>query len=184
MSRTYRCTIPAHHSCQKIYKSEYKLIRHIAAYEAARTKKRNTGKGKQKGGSKKSLPPGIYRCKVITPRGTVCNALKLIINKKEHDNRHRAAKIASNRNIESERQYEKKLKKQNPTSLVFQTGTEGGVPDIIMYRNEKLSFYEVKPTGKGNDSLLKVGQAKWIKKIVCVTELMSIWLATKVRRVN
>jgi len=39
--RVYRCTIRASHKCDKNYKSEYKLTRHIAAYKAAQKKGRN-----------------------------------------------------------------------------------------------------------------------------------------------
>ena len=94
----------------------------------------------------------VYRCKRIRKNGKPCNKLEFTSKRKEHNNRHKGAIIASAKNIDSERQY------------VFQTGTECGPPDIVMYKNWKLSFYEVKPTGKGNDSLLKADQAKWIKK--------------------
>ncbi len=106
----------------------------------------------------------VYRCKRIRKNGKPCNKLEFTSKRKEHNNRHKGAIIASAKNIDSERQYEEKLRRENPGALVFQTGTECGPPDIVMYKNGKLSFYEVKPTGKGNDSLLKVDQAKWIKK--------------------
>ncbi len=106
----------------------------------------------------------IYRCKRIRKNGKPCNKLEFTSKRKEHNNRHKGAIIASAKNIDSERQYEEKLRRENPGALVFQTGTECGPPDIVMYKNGKLSFYEVKPTGKGNDSLLKADQAKWIKK--------------------
>ena len=79
---------------------------------------------------------------------------------------HKRAKSASKRNIESEKQYVKKLKNQNRNSLIFQTGKEKGVPDIGLYKNKKLIFYEVKPTQKENksNSLLKKSQNAWIKK--------------------
>jgi len=50
--------------------------------------------------------------------------------------------------------------------LLFQTGKEVGVPDIVMYEDSKLTFYEVKPTKQENDnnSRLKDTQVTWIKK--------------------
>ncbi len=85
---------------------------------------------------------------------------------KQHKTHHRRADTASRRNIESEKQYVKKLKNQNRNSLIFQTGKEEGVPDIGLFRNKKLIFYEVKPTKKENhsNSLLKKSQNAWIKK--------------------
>jgi len=85
---------------------------------------------------------------------------------KKHISYHKRARTASKRNIQSEIQYVKKLKKQNPNSLLFQTGKEIGVLDIVLYKNRKLSFYEVKPTKQENEknSLLKKSQVAWIKK--------------------
>jgi len=87
-------------------------------------------------------------------------------NLKKHKVQHKAAGKASQRNIQSEIQFVKKLKKQNSKSLLFQTGKEAGVPDIVLYKNSKLIFYEVKPTKKENEknSKLKQNQVKWIKK--------------------
>ena len=49
--------------------------------------------------------------------------------------------------------------------------------------HEKLSFYEVKPTGKGNESLLKVSQAKWIKKN-CLGKKIDVYLVRYKSRTN
>jgi len=50
--------------------------------------------------------------------------------------------------------------------LLFQTGKEVGVPDIVLYKNSKLIFYEIKPTKQENEknSRLKESQVNWIKK--------------------
>ena len=161
---TYRCTIRTPHSGPKTFKSKFKLKRHIAAYKAALVRKKNPKQKTMKGSSKKSLPPGVYYCKWPKKNGKPCRKLELISNRKKHENQHKGAEEASGKNIDSERQYAEKLRGENHNSVVFHTGKETGVPDIVMYKNEKLSFYEVKPTGKGNDSLLKADQAKWIKK--------------------
>ena len=180
---TYRCTIRTPHSGPKTFKSKFKLKRHIAAYKAALARKKNPKQKTMKGSSKESLPPGVYRCKWPKKNGKPCNKLELTSNRKKHNNQHKGAKKASAKNIDSERQYEEKLRRENPGSLVFQTGTEGGVPDIVMYKNEKLSFYEVKPTEKGNESLLKVSQAKWIKKN-CLGKKIDVYLVRYKSRTN
>ena len=161
---TYRCTIRTPHSGPKTFKSKFKLKRHIAAYKAALARKKNPKQKTMKGSSKESLPPGVYYCKWPKKNGKPCRKLELISNRKKHENQHKGAEEASGKNIDSERQYAEKLRGENHNSVVFHTGKETGVPDIVMYKNGKLSFYEVKPTGKGNDSLLKADQAKWIKK--------------------
>ena len=125
----------------------------------------------------------VYRCKRIRKNGKPCNKLEFTSKRKEHNNRHKGAIIASAKNIDSERQYEEKLRRENPGALVFQTGTECGPPDIVMYKNGKLSFYEVKPTGKGNESLLKVSQAEWIKKN-CLSQKIDVYLVRYKSRTN
>ena len=95
-----------------------------------------------------------------------CGKLVKATELKKHISYHKRARTASQRNIQSELQYVKKLKKQNLNSLLFQTGKEIGVPDIVLYKNHKLSFYEVKPTKQENEknSRLKKTQVAWIKK--------------------
>ena len=159
---TYRCTIRESHKCDKNYRSEYKLTRHVAAYRAAQ--KRKAGKGRKEV-SKKVTTSGYYQCGwILRSSRRKCGKNIRKVDRKKHENRHRGAEIASTKNFESEKEYAEKLRGENHNSVVFHTGKEIGVPDIVMYKNEKLSFYEVKPTGKGNDSLLKVSQVKWIKK--------------------
>jgi len=96
----------------------------------------------------------------------ICGKLFETSELKKHISYHKRAGIASQRNIQSEIQYVKKLKRQNPTSILFQTGKETGVPDIVLYKNHKLTFYEVKPTKQENEknSRLKKNQVAWIKK--------------------
>ena len=180
---TYRCTIRTPHSGPKTFKSKFKLKRHIAAYKAALVRKKNPKQKTMKGSSKKSLPPGVYYCKWPKKNGKPCRKLELISNRKKHNNQHKGAEEASGKNIDSERQYAEKLRGENHNSVVFHTGKETGVPDIVMYKNEKLSFYEVKPTGKGNESLLKVSQAKWIKKN-CLGKKIDVYLVRYKSRTN
>ena len=169
----YRCTIRASHKCDKNYKSEYKLTRHVAAYKAAQ--KRKAGKGR-KGVSKKVSTSAYYQCGWIRrSSGTRCNKNILKVNRKKHENRHKGAEIASKKNSDSERQYAEKLRGENSNSVVFHTGKEVGVPDIVMYKNGKMSFYEIKPTGKGDASLLKATQAEWIKKN-CLRNKIDVYL--------
>ena len=57
-------------------------------------------------------------------------------------------------------------KKMSSKALVFGTGKEIGVPDIVTYKNKKLEFYEIKPKTpktKG-EQLLRPDQTDWIKK--------------------
>ena len=179
--RVYRCTIRASHKCDKNYKSEYKLTRHAAAYKAAQ--KRKAGKGR-KGVSKKVSISGYYQCGwILRGSGKKCGKIKPKVDRKKHESYHRRAEKASKKNSDSERQYAEKLRGENHNSVVFHTGKETGVPDIVMYKNEKLSFYEVKPTGKGNESLLKVSQAKWIKKN-CLGKKIDVYLVRYKSRTN
>ena len=171
--RVYRCTIRTPHSGPKTFKSKVKLKRHIAAYKAAQ--KRKAGKGR-KGVSKKVSTSAYYQCGWIRrSNGTRCNKNILKVNRKKHENRHKGAEIASKKNSDSERQYAEKLRGENSNSVVFHTGKEVGVPDIVMYKNGKMSFYEIKPTGKGDASLLKATQAEWIKKN-CLRNKIDVYL--------
>ena len=75
---TYRCTIRESHKCDKNYRSEYKLTRHVAAYKAAQ--KRKAGKGR-KGVSKKVSTSAYYQCGWIRrSNGTRCNKNILKVN--------------------------------------------------------------------------------------------------------
>ena len=177
----YRCTIRTPHSGPKTFKSKVKLKRHIAAYKAAQNRK--AGKGR-KGVSKKVSTSAYYQCGWIRrSSGTRCNKNILTVNRKKHENRHKGAEIASKKNSDSERQYAEKLRGENHNSVVFHTGKETGVPDIVMYKNEKLSFYEIKPTGKGDASLLKATQAEWIKKN-CLSKKIDVYLVRYNSRTN
>ena len=180
---TYRCTIRTPHSGPKTFKSKFKLKRHIAAYKAALARKKNPKQKTMKGSGKLSLELNVYRCKWLKKNGKPCGKLELTSNRKKHDNQHKGAEKASGKNIDSERQYAEKLRGENHNSVVFHTGKEIGVPDIVMYKNEKLSFYEVKPTGKGNESLLKVSQAEWIKKN-CLSQKIDVYLVRYKGRTN
>ena len=147
-----------------------KAARRAAAKKAWRTMrspawKKAHSKRKRKSTNKKRITMigGKHvRIEVCPKCGKLFDASKL----KKHISYHKRATIASQRNIQSEIQYVKKLKRQNPNSLLFQTGKEIGVPDIVLYKNHKLSFYEVKPTKQENEknSRLKESQVAWIKK--------------------
>ncbi len=169
----YRCTIRESHKCDKNYRSEYKLTRHVAAYKAAQ--KRKTGKGRKEV-SKKVTTSGYYQCGwILRSSRRRCGKNIRKVDRKKHENRHRGAEKASTKNFESEKEYAEKLRGENHNSVVFHTGKETGVPDIVMYKNGKMNFYEIKPTGKGNDSLLKASQAKWIKKN-CLSKKIDVYL--------
>ena len=57
-------------------------------------------------------------------------------------------------------------KKMGSKALVFGTGKEIGVPDIVTFKNKKLEFYEIKPKvpTKEGEQLLRPDQKDWIKK--------------------
>ena len=186
--------MPICHHCHKSFRKgndRGSLKRHLNAVKAidtrksvtSKTRKKNPKQKTKKGSSKESLPPGVYLCKWIKKNGKLCNKLELTSNRKKHNNQHKGAEKASGKNIDSERQYAEKLRGENHNSVVFHTGKETGVPDIVMYKNEKLSFYEVKPTGKGNESLLKVSQAEWIKKN-CLSQKIDVYLVRYKGRTN
>jgi len=122
-------------------------------------------KGKKKNPGKKHIKTKGSK-QVIAKPCPKCKKLIEVSELKKHISYHRRAGTASKRNIQSEKQYVKKLKKQYPNSLLFQTGKEVGVPDIVLYINSKLVFYEIKPTKQENEknSRLKETQVKWIKK--------------------
>ena len=146
--------------CNKFFKDgnvQGSLKTHMAAVKAV--------------AKKKSIPKSNKKTTLNLGRKEVnecpiCKRLILASKLKNHINSHKYAKEASLRNIESEKQYVQKIKKQKPNALLFQTGKEVGVPDIVMYENSKLTFYEVKPTKQENDknSRLKDTQVAWIKK--------------------
>ena len=57
-------------------------------------------------------------------------------------------------------------KKMGSKTLVFGTGKEKGIPDIVTFKNKKLEFYEIKPKTpktKG-EQLLRPDQTDWIRK--------------------
>jgi len=149
--------------CNKFFKAgngKGSLKTHKAAVKAAKTRGKSPPKTPTKPSSKSS---GNFVKAKACP---VCKKLFEISKLKKHISYHARAKRASNRNAESEKQYVKKLKKQRPKALLFQTGKEVGVPDIVLYENSKLTFYEIKPTKQENDknSRLKDTQVAWIKK--------------------
>ena len=104
-----------------------------------------------------------YICKIKTPRGKPCGQRKLVSEMEYHKMTHRRARKASKKGISSEDAFAKWLQTKYPKSLIFQTGTEPGVPDFALWHNTKLSFYELKPDDKEKDSLLRPEQFKWIK---------------------
>lgn len=146
--------------CRKLFKEGFakgSLERHLAAVKAAAKKK-----SKPESSKKTILRAGHQEVKAC-PK---CKKLFLASKLKKHISYHKRAGMASKRNIESEKQYVRKLKKQKPNSLLFQTGKEEGVPDIVMYENSRLTFYEIKPTKQENEknSRLKDTQVAWIRK--------------------
>ena len=147
--------------CKKLFKEGFgkgSLKTHQAAVKAATVKRKSTPKSDKE----TTLKMGHQEVKVCS----VCKKLVVESKLKKHIKSHKTAKVASRRNIESEEQYVRKLKKQNPKALLFQTGKEVGVPDIVMYENSKLTFFEIKPTKQENEnnSRLKNTQVTWIKK--------------------
>ena len=146
--------------CKKLFREgsgKGSLKTHQAAVKAAAKRKSISNSPK-----KATLKMDSQEVKVC-PK---CKKLVVASELKKHINSHKIAKGAARRNIESEKQYVKKLKKQKPKALLFQTGKEVGVPDIVMYEDSKLTFYEVKPTKQENEnnSRLKDTQVAWIKK--------------------
>ena len=146
--------------CKKLFKEGFgkgSLKTHQAAVKAAAKKK-----SASKSSKKITLKMGHQEVKVC-PK---CKKLVMASKLKKHVKSHKTSKGAARRNIESEKQYVRKLKKLKPKALLFQTGKEVGVPDIVMYENSKLTFYEVKPTKQENEnnSRLKNTQVAWIKK--------------------
>jgi len=166
--------MPQCNHCHKKFKIGHgkgSLTTHLAAVEAANTKKLNSksGKGKTNTWSKNKKRIAIIdgkHIRIVKCNYPKCGKLVEEGNLKKHKAQHKGAGKASRRNIQSESQFVKKLKRQNPNSLVFQTGTESGVPDIVLYKNSKLIFYEIKPTKQENEknSRLKLNQVEWIKK--------------------
>jgi len=168
--------MPQCNHCHKKFKIGHgkgSLTTHLAAVEAANTKKLNSksGKGKTNTGSKKknkkriAIIDGKY-IRIVKCNNPKCGKLVEEGNLKKHKAQHKGAGTASQRNIQSEKQYIEKLKKQYPDSLLFKTGKEIGVPDIVLFTKSKLSFYEIKPTKEESEkgSRLKETQVKWIKK--------------------
>ena len=78
--------------------------------------------------------------------------------------RKKAARKASRKNILSEKKFVERLRRKE--YLAFSTGKAQGPPDIVAYKNRKLSFYEIKPSNPKatKDALFKKTQSDWIKK--------------------
>ena len=138
-----------------------KAKRSAAAKKAARTRKRNAKAVKRK-----------------TPRRR-----KRIVGKKK-SSKKTWQKKASDKISDSEGRYMELLKEEfGSESIIFKTGNAEkekypsfvGVPDIAIYINKKLEFYEIKPAipkqnqNKKNEiknlksSFLKEHQVDWIK---------------------
>ncbi len=165
-----------YHTCKKSYNTKLARKLHLAGVKAARKKERDSNLTIKKSNVKKKnnkkrlvVIAGkhirIVKC-TFRKNGKICGKLVEEGNLKKHKAQHKGAGTASQRNIQSEKQYIKKLKKQYPDSLLFKTGKEIGVPDIVLFTKSKLSFYEIKPTKEESEkgSLLKETQVKWIKK--------------------
>jgi len=77
---------------------------------------------------------------------------------------HRIAKKASRKNILSEVKFVERLRRRG--FFAFTTGKAEGPPDIVAYKNRKLSFYEIKPSQPktSKNALFKRTQSEWIKK--------------------
>ena len=138
-----------------------KAKRSAAAKKAARTRKRNAKAVKRK-----------------TPRRR-----KRIVDKKK-SSKKTWQKEASDKTSDSEGRYMELLKEEfGSKSIIFKTGNSekekyplfAGAPDIAVYINKKLEFYEIKPAipkanqNKKNEiknlkaSFLKEHQVSWIK---------------------
>ena len=76
----------------------------------------------------------------------------------------RIAKKAFSKNFFSEKNFVERLRRKGFFS--FTTGKAEGPPDIVAYKNGKLSFYEIKPSHPktSKDALFKRTQSEWIKK--------------------
>jgi len=66
----------------------------------------------------------IVKCTLRKKNGKICGKFVEEGKLKRHKAQHKGAGTASRRNIQSEKQYIKKLKKQYPNSLLFKTGKE------------------------------------------------------------
>ena len=78
MSNTYRCTIRTPHSGPRTFKSKFKLKRHIAAYKAALTRKKNPKQKTMKSSNpKKSRSKGGKKAwkYSITPSHDFCGKM-------------------------------------------------------------------------------------------------------------
>ena len=117
-----------------------------------------------------------YICPIKTPKGKTCGKLKKLSERSKHQKAHRAARKASKKGESSEEKYAKRLRRKYKKSIVFQTGTESGVPDIILYHKKKISFYEVKPR-EGQGKNLKRDQYLWIKNN-CFPKKFNAYLVT------
>jgi len=156
--------------CKELFKEgsgKGSLKTHQAAVKAA-AKKKSASK------SSKKITLKMGQEVKVCPK---CKKLVMASKLKTHIKSHKTSKGAARRNIESEKQYVRKLKKRKPKALLFQTGKEVGVPDIVMYENSKLTFYEVKPTKQENEnnSRLKDTQIAWIKKN-CLAKKIEVYI--------
>ena len=117
-----------------------------------------------------------YICPIKTPKGETCGKLVKLSERSKHKNWHKVSKRASKKGIDSENKFAKRLRRKYKKSIVFQTGKELGVPDIILFHRKKLSFYEVKPV-KGSGRLLLREQFRWIKNN-CFPKKFDAYLVT------
>ena len=80
---------------------------------------------------------------------------------------------ARGKNERSEENFVKKLARKG--FFAFRTGQSYAVPDIVAYKNRKLSFYEIKPAHSKATAktLLMKHQSDWMKKF-CLNKKIEV----------
>ena len=168
LKRKWKCPIKANHSCQTPYESTQKLTRHVAAYDANQTRRKDK-RPKIKSSRVKSVTKSKNRIFKCPGSEKTRKDGKWIVCKKEHDS---SAFYAHQVNIVSEGIILKFLEKKiGSAGFVDNNGTTEGLFDIGVYDKKlksKVKYTEVKPRNpdRNGEQLLKPGQRDWaIKKM-------------------
>lgn len=147
-------SMPRCKHCRKYFKKgngKCSLKRHLAAVKAANKKKLNS--------------------KSVKSKTNTDNKTKT--KKRNGKTQSQIAKEARSKNERSEKNFVKKLVGRG--FFTFRTGQAYAVPDIVAYKNRKLSFYEIKPAHSKATAktLLMKHQYDWMKKF-CLNKKIEV----------
>ena len=176
LKRKWKCPIKANHSCQTIYESTKKLMRHVAAYNANQTRKGRKPKIKSLKSKSKRRPKNGIRFQCPGTEKTHHKDGKWVTCTKKH---YIASFCAAYKIALSEGIVVEYLKtKIGSLGFVCNTGTATGLLDVLVfYYSGKLEFHEIKPrdSGANGAQLLKPQQKNRVIESILNRILCNLW---------